>query len=166
MLSYVGTLAIAHDDGRDLFELKPEEVQHLVTLVGDHYDRPAVGASNLLCAAYNTCRVPHTGGAPATKSARRFAHSTTPHVPDSKLSIQPNPTNNWAAFTYRLSGNVNTLQLRIRDAQGLMTHTLQASCAEGQVVWDTRGVAPGVYTVELLLEGAVQRTERLVIQPN
>jgi hypothetical protein len=33
------------------------------------------------------------------------------------------------------------------------------------VVWDTRGTAPGVYTVELLREGRIEHTERLIIQP-
>jgi hypothetical protein len=33
------------------------------------------------------------------------------------------------------------------------------------VVWDTRGTAPGGYTVELLQDGKVERTERLIIQP-
>ncbi len=79
--------------------------------------------------------------------------------------IQPNPANNWAAVSFHLPGNTATLQLRIRDASGRAVHTIQASGEEGQVVWDTRGTAPGVYTVELLRDGKVERTERLIIQP-
>ena len=88
-----------------------------------------------------------------------------PAPPQATLQPWPNPGAGDVWLRYTLPGHSGAVQLRIRDAQGRMTHTLQASGAEGQVVWDTRGVAPGVFTVELLLEGAVQRTERLVIQP-
>jgi hypothetical protein len=165
MLSYVGLLATAKADGRDPYRLKANEVQQLETLVGDHYDRPAVWASNLLCAQYKLCRAPYTGGKPEPKSIRLHDYSNTSAALGSQLRIQPNPANNWAAFTYSLPGNSATLQLRIRDASGRVVHTLQAGGEEGQVVWDTRGTAPGVHTVELLREGQVERTERLIVQP-
>ena len=79
--------------------------------------------------------------------------------------IQPNPANNWAAFSYHLPGNQATLQLRFRDAAGRVIHSMQASGEEGQQLWDTRGTAPGVYSVELLRDGQVERTARLIIQP-
>jgi hypothetical protein len=165
MLSYVDVLAAAKADGRDPYRLKAHEVQQLETMVGDHYDRPAVWASNLLCAQYSKCRPPYTGGVPEPKSARHAVLTNVPAAANTELRIQPNPANNWAAFTYSLPGNTATLQLRIRDAQGRVVHTLQASGPEGQVVWDTRGTAPGGYTVELLQDGKVERTERLIIQP-
>jgi hypothetical protein len=102
---------------------------------------------------------------PEPKSARHAVLTNVPAAANTELRIQPNPANNWAAFTYSLPGNTATLQLRIRDAQGRVVHTLQASGPEGQVVWDTRGTAPGGYTVELLQDGKVERTERLIIQP-
>jgi hypothetical protein len=86
-------------------------------------------------------------------------------APQATLRLWPNPGVSDVWLHYAVPSNRGTVQLRIRDAQGRMTHTLQASGAEGQVVWDTRGIAPGVYTVELFVSGAVERTERLVIQP-
>jgi hypothetical protein len=86
-------------------------------------------------------------------------------TPQAILRLWPNPGVSDVWLHYAVHSNRGTVQLRIRDAQGRMTHTLQASGAEGQVVWDTRGIAPGVYTVELFVSGAVERTERLVIQP-
>ncbi len=83
----------------------------------------------------------------------------------SALGIHPNPASTWAAFNYNIPGNSATLQLRIRNAQGSMIHSLQGSGEVGQLMWDTRGIAPGVYSVELLRDGRMERTERLVIQP-
>ena len=85
-------------------------------------------------------------------------------LPQATLLLWPNPSNQQTWLAYSLPGHSGPVQLRIRDAQGRLAHTLQASGEEGQVVWDTRDVAPGVYTVELLREGKLERTERLVIQ--
>jgi hypothetical protein len=55
--------------------------------------------------------------------------------------------------------------LVVRDASGRVLHQLNAAGEQGQRVWDTRELAPGIYTVELRREGRVEGTERLVIQP-
>ena len=85
--------------------------------------------------------------------------------PQATLLLWPNPSNQQTWLAYSLPGHSGPVQLRIRDAQGRLAHSIQASGEEGQVVWDTRDVAPGIYTVELLRDGHVERTERLVIQP-
>lgn len=123
----MGVLAAEKADGRDPYRLKANEVQQLITLVGDHYDRPAVWASNLLCAQYKRCRAPYTGGKPEPKSLRQHDYSNTSTALGSQLRIQLNPASPWAAFTYILPGNTATLKLRIRDASGRVVHTLQAS---------------------------------------
>jgi len=81
------------------------------------------------------------------------------------LLLQPNPASTFVAMNYNLPGNTGTAQLRIRDTSGRVIHTQQISGEQGQQVWDTRGTAPGVYSVELLRNGRVERSERLVIQP-
>ena len=83
----------------------------------------------------------------------------------SVLLLQPNPASTYVAMNYNLPGNTSVAQLRVRDASGRVVHTQQIAGEQGQQVWDTRGTAPGVYTVELLREGRVERSERLVIQP-
>ncbi|MBK9416699.1 MAG: right-handed parallel beta-helix repeat-containing protein [Flavobacteriales bacterium] len=165
MLSYVELLTTAHGAGRSEDQLTAAEVSTLASLVGDHYDRPAVWASNLLCAQYGQCRSPYTGGKAAVKS--RTAQHPTVEVAEAAtgLQIHPNPASAWTAFTYKMPGNGATLHLRVRDSQGRVLFFTPAAGEEGQVVWDCRGVAPGVYTVELLREGKLERSERLIIQP-
>ncbi|MBK9147654.1 MAG: hypothetical protein IPM12_07545 [Flavobacteriales bacterium] len=37
--------------------------------------------------------------------------------------------------------------------------------AAGQLVWDTREVAPGLYHVELVVNGQRMQTEKLIVKP-
>jgi hypothetical protein len=165
MIDYVELLADAQADDRHAYQLSAQEVQQLELLVDKLYDRPAVWASNLLCAQYKICRPPYTGGEPAPKSLNHPKQPMTVAGQAPALRIHPNPANNWAAVSYHVPGNRANLQLRIRDAQGRVVHTLQAAGEEGQVLWDPRRVAPGMYTVELLRNGRMECTERLIIQP-
>ncbi len=165
MLAYVNVLAAAKTDGRNAYRLNGHEVQQLEQLVADLYDRPAVWASNLLCAVYARCRAPYTGGAPTAKSLQLEPSTETERLASPGLLLQPNPATTFVAMNYDLPGNKGTAQLRIRDAGGRVVHTLQIAGEQGQQVWDSRDTAPGMYTVELLRDGRVERNERLVIQP-
>ena len=81
------------------------------------------------------------------------------------LQLWPNPAAGHVWLRYALPGHHGQVHLRVRDSQGRVLFATPASGEEGQVVWDSRGVSTGVYTVELIREGTVERTERLVIQP-
>ncbi len=81
------------------------------------------------------------------------------------LHLWPNPNEGRLWLGYSLPGHAGTVQLQIRDAQGRIIHNMQAAGAQGQLVWDTRGIAAGVYIVELLRVGQVEHIEKLVIRP-
>ncbi|MBK9512700.1 MAG: delta-60 repeat domain-containing protein [Flavobacteriales bacterium] len=81
------------------------------------------------------------------------------------LQLWPNPAAGQVWLRYALPGHQGQVHLRVRDSQGRVLFFTPAAGEEGQVVWDSRGVAPGVYTVELLREGKLERSERLIIQP-
>jgi hypothetical protein len=81
------------------------------------------------------------------------------------LQVWPNPAQGQVWLRYQAPGAGATLHLRVRDSQGRVLFFTPASGEEGQVVWDSRGVAPGVYTVELIREEKLERSERLIIQP-
>ncbi len=53
----------------------------------------------------------------------------------------------------------------VRDAQGRIMHQELVSGPEVQLVWDTRQLAQGLYSVELLEDGKRLQTERLIVQP-
>ena len=145
--------------------LLPRTLQTVIALVGDHYDRPAVWASNLLCAAYGHCRAPYTGGSESTPKLLFPANAPAPLSPEAALRLPPNPPSHWEAMSYHLPGYNGTVTLVVRDAGGRVLHQLNAAGEQGQRVWDTRELAPGVYTVELWLDAHMAHTERLILQP-
>ena len=55
--------------------------------------------------------------------------------------------------------------LAIRDIAGRELARIPVAQADGQAVWDTRAVAPGTYTVELMNAGASLSTVKLVVNP-
>jgi hypothetical protein len=166
MADYIGVLRSAANEERNAYQLNPAEVQQLVTMVGDHYDRPSVWASNLLCVAYGHCRAPYTGGGGDEEPKRLLPPKKEPApTVTPALRLHPNPANSWMAMSYLLPGNTGAINLVVRDASGRVLHQLNAAGEQGQRVWDTRELAPGIYTVELRREGRVEGTERLVIQP-
>ena len=42
---------------------------------------------------------------------------------------------------------------------------MQVNNAKGQLVWDTRQIPAGVYTVELINDGKRLHTEKLIVKP-
>jgi len=166
MVTYLSVLQSAVNDERDAYHLNGDEVQQLVTMVGDHYDRPAVWASNLLCAAYGHCRTPYTGGTGGDGKQLILPQEEPASRPNSSaLRLYPNPANGWVAMNFHLPGHAGAVHLVVRDVQGRELALVMAGGEQGQRIWDTRQLAPGMYTVELRREGRVEHTERLVIQP-
>ncbi len=81
------------------------------------------------------------------------------------LRLHPNPASHWVAMSYHLPGYNGEVTLVVRDAGGRVLHQLKAAGEQGQRVWDTRELAPGVYVVELQGMGRVPHSARLVVQP-
>lgn len=102
MAAYIEVLQAAANDERDAYQLDTAEVQALIALVGDHYDRPAVWASNLLCAAYGHCRAPYTGGGGEMGPKRHQPRKEPPAPAASALQLHPNPASHWVAMNYHL----------------------------------------------------------------
>ncbi len=78
------------------------------------------------------------------------------------VAIWPNPTADWATFSCTCTGDAH---LRVTDAQGRVVTHLPIAAERGQIVWDTRQVPAGVYTVELYNAHRRLDTQRMVVQP-
>ena len=131
----------------------------------DAYDRPAEWAQNILCFGYGECRPPRTGGdgKGAPKSLRVPVAGMT--VVDHALSVYPNPAGAWANLVYHLQGDTDNAFITIRDIVGKEITRIPVAQAEGQAVWDTRTVAPGTYTVDLVNKGVALTSVKLVVKP-
>lgn len=78
------------------------------------------------------------------------------------LSVEPNPAREWATFNYTLPETESKGVIKISDATGEMVKVIEVSGVQGQYVWDTREVKPGVYFYTFVVNGA-SITSKLVI---
>jgi hypothetical protein len=65
------------------------------------------------------------------------------------ISVKPNPAKAWAAFDYTLPGDATQATLTIANTMGSTVEILQLSGQQGQKLWDTRKIEPGVYIYTL-----------------
>ena len=79
-----------------------------------------------------------------------------------RLTVDPNPAREWAAFDYTLPENTGEAVIKITDATGQVVKVVEVTGTQGQYVWDTRKVKPGVYFYTLLVNGT-GTTSKLVI---
>jgi hypothetical protein len=98
-------------------------------------------------------------------------HGLTVDVPESpvvpsagSLLIRPNPASTWAVFEYRLVEPVDQAYIRVVDVNGHEVKRMPITAPEGQPVYDTRPVAKGVYTVELVNNGKTIEHGKLIVQ--
>jgi hypothetical protein len=164
MLALIDLMETVAADNRAEDELTVAEQDALEAQMGPYADRPAVWAQNLLCFHYGRCTPPVTGGENAPKSAREVRK---PFLADEQpvLVVLPNPATTWATFDYTLPMEPQNAWITIMDAQGRSMERLAVKQAAGQLVWDTREVAPGLYHVELVVNGQRMQTEKLIVKP-
>ncbi|MFP4471561.1 MAG: T9SS type A sorting domain-containing protein [Bacteroidales bacterium] len=79
-----------------------------------------------------------------------------------ELLVEPNPAKTWTAFNYTLPAGSQTGRLTVRDVSGKLLHSATVSGHQGQYIWDTRKVEPGVYFYTFDANGK-QKTGKLVI---
>jgi hypothetical protein len=77
-------------------------------------------------------------------------------------TVEPNPAREWAAFDYTLPEAEGKGVINITDASGRVIKTIEVTGTQGQYVWDTREVKPGVYFYTFVVNGT-GTTSKLVI---
>lgn len=166
MLDLISFLQVLNGVGRSEMQLTSGEVATLQALMGEAYDRPAAWISNLLCFGYQLCRPPLTGGEEEDdrRSLPYTALSSNAALSQAALSIHPNPASTWVVLDYDLLVEPTEAALAIRDLTGREVYRRTLTDRKQEVVWDTRQIAPGSYTVVLLNGGRQLRAEKLIIR--
>ena len=77
-------------------------------------------------------------------------------------TADPNPAKEWAAFNYTLPDAEGKAVIKVTDATGRIIKTVEVSGKQGQYVWDTRDVKPGVYFYTFVVNGS-GTTSKLII---
>lgn len=73
--------------------------------------------------------------------------------PVAEITVVPNPAKDWAAFDYTLPNDDSQGVIRISDAAGKEITSIPISGKQGQQIWDTRMLKPGVYYYKLNAAG-------------
>lgn len=162
-IAYFDLLKTAHAAGRDETRLTAGEVDALAMLAADSYDRPSTWIWNVLCFGYGHCRPTPSGGEQPTQ---RVMHPAKPDeaAPVKILTLVPNPADVAVTFRYEAKGADGNLAIIIRDASSREVQRIPLQNKQGQWLWDTRQVAPGAYTVDLLSGDRRLATEQLLIK--
>lgn len=166
MLDLIGFIANLRGSGRSEMQLDSSEVAFLKVLMGEAYDRPAALVGNLLCFGYGHCRAPLTGGDidGDPKSLPYTPLTATGTGAQAELRIHPNPASTWVVIDYDLLVEPTDAAIIIRDMTGREVKRIVLRDRLQQVVWDSREVAPGTYTVVLQNKRQQLRTEKLIIR--
>ena len=141
------------------------EVAQLQSLIAGKHDRPAVWAQNILCFHYALCRPPLTGGDDMAPKSLPYTPLADLEPVHPSLQLHPNPANTWVAVTYDLLSEPKDAVIIVRDSVGREVARHAVRTREGQLLQDTRELAPGAYTVELLDNNMRKRTEKLIVRP-
>jgi hypothetical protein len=165
MLELIDLLEPVRLGGREYASLTSSEQTALQTLIGEHRDRAATWAQNILCFHFNKCRAPLSGGAVGGPKSRRLKAVEDPSAPSSAtLRMYPNPASTYVVFEVGLLEAPKNGRIRVLDIAGRELEQLVVSSQEQQLVLDSRKLAAGTYTIVLEEQGAVIQTKTLVIR--
>lgn len=165
MLGLMDILEPVRVEAREYASMTAEEQVALQTLIGEHRDRAATWAQNLLCFHFNKCRAPLSGGALGGPKSRRVKALEEPATPlAATLRMYPNPASAYVVFEVALLDVPKNGRIRVLDIAGRELAQLVVSSQEQQLVMDSRKLAAGTYTIVLEEQGAAIQTKTLVIR--
>jgi len=152
MLSLQQTL---HLQGRNTFQLDSTEKADITYIANNSKGVAGAQAKSILEAVYNEYYVdcPQADGTAGYKSSSIINPTVLEKVYGLDISVKPNPAKQWAAFDYTLPGSETKATIAICNATGSIIEILEVNGKQGQKLWDTRSIMPGVYIYTLKTEG-------------
>jgi hypothetical protein len=139
---------------RMISDLDSLEVANLVNIAENSNGTASRQAKGILEYAYgyhfcNCIEADETG----LKSGNPFNPASLEKLSGIEITVVPNPAKDWAAFNYTLPENATSGVIVINDASGREVASMPVSGKQGQQIWDTRAVKPGVYFYTLSAGG-------------
>lgn len=151
------------DEGRNIFLLTADEKSQLEDIVANSNARAGMQARNILEFVYGSeyCDCP----IPIEESLKSSSAPTVELINkafEPEIKAKPNPAKNWTTFSYKLPEMAGKAILEVSGAKGQIVQSVQLSDRQGQIIWDTRNIDPGVYIYTLKADGA-SKTGKVVI---
>jgi hypothetical protein len=131
---------------RSIFGLDSSEVANLLYIAENSNGTASLQAKGILEYAYgyHFCNCIETDES-SLKSGKPFNPASLEKLSGIEITVVPNPAIDWAAFNYTLPANATSGVIAISDASGREVASMHVSGKQGQQIWDTRTVKPGVY---------------------
>lgn len=148
---------------RTIFDLDSIEIDNLLNIAGNSTGTAGAQAKGILEFAYGyhfyNCIDPEEQG---MKSRKYLNTAATENIFGIEITAKPNPANAWVAFDYTLPANNPQGVIKISNLSGKEITSIPVSGKQGQKIWDTRSVKPGVYFYTLNTAG-LSRHGKIVI---
>ena len=101
---------------------------------------------------YNYFNCPNINDTAGYKSSN-FNMEDFTRVYGIEITVKPNPARGWTTFNYQLPDDISKGVIKITDVYGKLIETIAISGYQGQRIWDTRSIEPGIYFYTLKTSG-------------
>ena len=140
--------------GTSIFNLDSSDIAILETYANGDYRSVRQIARNILTYAYNYhyCNCLNAPDSSYLKDlGSKYSSLNSAFGPE--VTVEPNPASSWAAFNYKMRYEESVGVIKIKDLYGKDVQQFRVTGKEGQQVWDTRWIKPGIYFYTLTADG-------------
>ncbi len=152
------------NQGKTIFDLDSNDIAILENYAYNTSGGASNSSRNILTAAYNYnfCDCLRNNDTTYTKSLGAVVAHVNRNI-GIDIMANPNPAKIWTAFDYKLFSDESVGLITVSDINGKEITRFNISGKQGQEVWDTRNVKPGVYIYTISSLGST-KSGKLVIQ--
>jgi hypothetical protein len=152
-----------HQQERNILELDSTEVSNLVSIAENSKGTAGVQARSILeyGYGYNYFICPNINDTAGYKSNNFNMYDFT-RVYSIEITVKPNPARGWTEFNYQLPDEMSKGVIKITDVYGKLIETISISGYQGQRIWNTRSIKPGIYFYTLNTAG-FSKSGKLII---
>jgi hypothetical protein len=151
MMMQIGWMA----EGKTIFDLDSIEIAELESIALDQENSAYPIARNILRYAYNY-HFPHLLediDSNITKSQPVTTVNSINETFSLSISAKPNPADSWVVLDYALTNTQSQGVIIITDITGRLVQEFKVQGLNGQQIWDTRKVSPGLYNCTIMESG-------------
>ncbi len=147
-----------YQQGRNTFQLDSIEKADILFIANNSNGIAGAQAKSILEAVYDEyyANCPEADGTVGYKRGNIINPDALGKAYGLNISVKPNPAKQWAAFDYTLSGSETNATITITSATGSTIEILEVNGQQGQKLWDTRSIKPGIYIYTIRTAGFSQ----------
>jgi len=155
---------VLHQEGRNTFQMDSIEKAEITFIAENSKGVAGAQAKSILEAVYNEYYedCPEVDGTDGYKSSNVINPDAFGKAYGLSVSAKPNPAGQWAAFDYTLPADETEATITVTNASGSTIEILEVFGQQGQKLWDTRNIKPGVY-IYTLQTGEFSQSGKIVI---